>query len=269
MENIFTKQDPTALKTTIVEEISSFISSAQGQGFTSGLWQDPVVACASANDPLFGRLKEAVGPEHLLPHDLLPDARTVITYFIPFTPQVGMSNTDGFSASRLWAKAYVETNRLISRINDHLAALLGTMGYVCAGMAPTHNFDKKTLLSRWSHRHVSYIAGLGKFGLHKLLITEKGCCGRLGSIVTSAFLEETRREEKESCLFFHNGTCGTCISRCPTGALKHDGLDKTLCYEMLLENASLYRDEGLADVCGKCSCMIPCSFTNPVGKSTT
>jgi hypothetical protein len=36
---------------------------------------------------------------------------------------------------------------------------------------------------------------------------------------------------------------------------------------MLLENAKTYENEGLADVCGKCICVVPCSFSNPVEKA--
>ncbi|MBN2297007.1 MAG: hypothetical protein JXM72_00345 [Deltaproteobacteria bacterium] len=54
------------------------------------------------------------------------------------------------------------------------------------------------------------------------------------------------------------------MKNCVNGALKTDSFDRHRCYEMLLENAALYSKEGLADVCGKCTCVVPCSFTNPV-----
>jgi hypothetical protein len=40
-------------------------------------------------------------------------------------------------------------------------------------LPPTHNFDEKKLISDWSHKHIGFIAGLGKFGLHQMLITKK------------------------------------------------------------------------------------------------
>jgi hypothetical protein len=33
-----------------------------------------------------------------------------------------------------------------------------------------------------------------------------------------------------------------------------------------LQNAEHYRDEGLADVCGKCSSGVPCATANPVSQ---
>ena len=50
------------------------------------------------------------------------------------------------------------------------------------------------------------------------------------------------------------------------GALTEDVYDRQKCYELLLENADIYEEEGLADVCGKCTSVVPCSFMNPVAK---
>lgn len=36
-------------------------------------------------------------------------------------------------------------------------------------------------MSEWSHRHAAYIAGLGIFGINNMLITNKGCVGRIPS----------------------------------------------------------------------------------------
>ena len=52
-----------------------------GIGNTS--YRRPLVTCARADDPLFAELKKAVGPEHLLPQDLLPGAASVVVFFSP------------------------------------------------------------------------------------------------------------------------------------------------------------------------------------------
>ena len=62
----------------------------------------------------------------------------------------------------------------------------------------THNFDEAKLVSYWSQKHVAYMAGLGKFGLHHMIITEKGCCGRLGSIVTNAKISRPKEAPRNS-----------------------------------------------------------------------
>ena len=75
-------------------------------------------------------------------------------------------------------------------------------------------------MSDWSHKHVAYIAGLGSFGRHHMLITDKGCCGRIGSVVTDAAIPATPRSDRERCLFKADGSCGKCLERCPILALK-------------------------------------------------
>jgi len=52
--------------------------------------------------------------------------------------------------------------------------------------------------------------------------------------------------------------------KCVAGALYNDGFDRHACYALLLENAEMHKKEGLADVCGKCTVFVPCSFENPV-----
>ena len=46
-------------------------------------WQEPVIGYVNAADERFITLRETVSPTHALPYDFLPDARTVIAYFIP------------------------------------------------------------------------------------------------------------------------------------------------------------------------------------------
>jgi hypothetical protein len=43
-----------------------------------------LVAFAAPDDPLFVQLKEIVGPTHAVPRAILPEAKTVIAYFLPF-----------------------------------------------------------------------------------------------------------------------------------------------------------------------------------------
>jgi len=227
-------------------------------------WKEPLVAYASADDPLFAALKKRISPTHALPQDFLPEAQTVITYFLPFKDDVVESNIAGHFSSRTWAVAYLETNRLIGVINQHLQEQLIAQGYRAAYVPAIHNFDKKTLLSDWSHRSAAYIAGLGTFGLNHMLITKSGCCGRVGSLVTDFEFEPTPRPSKEYCLHRAGGSCGCCVQKCVNTALGTDGLDKHKCYEMCLINAARFNNlESTADICGKCLAGVPCSVAAP------
>lgn len=252
------------MRDTVTETIGSFVKERMRRAAFRTRWDDPLVGFADAADPLFARLKTAVSPSHAMPEDLLAGARTVIAWFLPFTRDIVFSNREGRLASPEWAVAYIDTNRLITEINEHLAQVLQGWGFHAAVTPPTHNFDTKHLMSDWSHKHVAYIAGLGNFGIHHLLITERGCCGRLGSMVTDAVIRPSERADGECCLAKYNNSCRLCMQNCVAGALSDDGFDRHACHALLLENAEMHRQEGLADVCGKCSSVVPCSFDNPV-----
>jgi epoxyqueuosine reductase QueG len=253
-------------KKIIQEEISDFVKKYPERGATETRWKAPIVGFASADDPLFVRLKEVVRPTHALPRDLLPNGNTVIAYFLPFGEETEEDNSyEEEKPSRSWAIAYIETNRLIKEIGHQLKALFEKHGYTAISTPVTHNYDQKTLVSDWSHRHVSYIAGLGKFGLNRWLITEQGCCGRLGSMVTDLYLAPSPRPRWDFCLHFAGYHCSVCLSKCKPAALTADQFDRDLCNQVLWKNDAYFPDlQGMSDVCGKCGCGVPCSRTNPV-----
>jgi len=250
---------PELLRSAVEQVAAAHPRALAGEGF----WRTPLVACADARDPLFEGLRQTAHPGHLLPSDLLAGARTVVAYFLPFSRRVISSNREGTFQSELWARVYLETNELISSINERLSIILDGCGYRSATVAPTHTFDATTLLSPWSHRHAAYIAGLGTFGLNRMLITQTGCCGRLGSLVTDAVVPAGTRPSLEFCSFRRDGSCGVCIQRCPSNALSAEGFDRHACYQTLLANERHRAYLGRADACGKCACGLPCSQERP------
>ncbi|MBC2713508.1 MAG: epoxyqueuosine reductase [Desulfosarcina sp.] len=252
------------IRDRIVALIETVVADASDQSEMASAWKKPVVGFADAGNPLFGKLKKAVRTSHSLPGDLLSGARTVIAYFLPFDPSIPRSNHRGEFSSESWAVAYIETNRLIAGINERINSLLEHEGFRGTRLPATHNFDEEQLMSDWSHKHVAYIAGIGSFGRHHMLITKKGCCGRLGSVVTDAVIAPTQRQDRERCLFKYDGSCRKCEKRCPADALGEVPFHRHDCYDRLLENARLHERHGLADVCGKCAAIVPCSFTDPV-----
>jgi epoxyqueuosine reductase QueG len=252
------------MREKIERRVEGFVREYPVQNRTCTEWDSPLVGFAGASDPLCAGLKGWVSETHILPGDLRADGRTVIVYFIPFNRKTVLSNQRGKRASVEWAAAYIETNRLLVELGQHLSAALEKEGFQSALVPPTHHFDKQRLVSNWSHRHLAWIAGLGTFGLNRMLITEKGCCGRLGSLVTNAIIEPKPRPKKEFCLFKYDGSCKKCVDRCAYGALKIDSYDRKRCYEVCLINAETHAPLGLADVCGKCVSGVPCSFKNPI-----
>ncbi len=254
------------MRRALVEELHAFVGAWPPGRRASTRWGRPLVGVASAGDPLFPELKRVASPSHLLPDDLLAGAGAVVTFFLPFERSVGLSNISGDMASAEWATAYIETNELIRAVCAYMKGWLEAAGYRAAVTPPTHDFDDGALMSAWSHRHVAFVAGLGRFGLNNMLITEAGCCGRLGSFVTSLELEPDIRATAEACLYRHDGSCHRCVTRCVGDALFTDRFDRRACYDVCLRNERLHASLGAADVCGKCLVAVPCAFVDPVAR---
>lgn len=216
-------------------------------------YRTPLVGCAAADDPVFIKIRNYTHGGHLYPEDLLPGARSVVAFFLPFTEEVVESNRREKMPAREWAVAYVETNRLIADICLAVRDRLAELGVRAAWVEPTYNFDEGILMADWSHRHAAYAAGLGTFGLNNLLITEYGCAGRVGSLVVDAVIQPTPVIKEEKCLYKKGEQCLDCVNLCPMKALKQDGIDRQRCYQWLLKMDSHFSDLPLTDVCGKCS----------------
>jgi epoxyqueuosine reductase QueG len=237
---------------------------------TEGFWQTPLLASAPI-DERFDILPQVAFNEHIHPHDLLPSARSLVVFFIPFKRALVKENKKGDRPCRNWGLAYVQTNDLIERLSQELEKLLSAEG-LKSGLTPaTHNFDEKVLMARWSHKHLAHLANLGRFGTHRLLITPAGCAGRLGSLVTEADLgDHPVIETDEACLLKAGKKCGKCIEACPVDALAESEFKRQTCWARLNENRDIldyFSDlPETTDVCGKCAALVPCSFLNPVAK---
>ena len=131
----------------------------------------PLVGFADAMSPEIQNLTSVVSPDHLLPQDVMPEASIIISYFVPFTPELAAANNSaepGIAAAQ-WARAYEELNALFTELNRHLVDLLPTLNSDPSGSShsfrgavvesATH-FDTTKLISNWSHRHIAFAAGL-------------------------------------------------------------------------------------------------------------
>ncbi len=265
------------LKKAVENEIAAFVEDQGGRCGMGGIWRRPLVGFADARSTEFPRLRETAHPRHVMPWEALEGAKTVIAYFVPFTESIGRGNAGAGLASADWARAYEETNAMLARLSRHLAEWLAKRGYAAASPAEALVFDRVNITCRWSQRHAAKIAGLGSFGLNNMLITERGCCGRLGSLITAMDVEHDKPWDKEACLYKRNGSCGVCAARCPAGALSPEGFDRVKCYAQCLKNAEVHRgygnsyasaaggeaEESGSEVCGKCLAGVPCAFRRP------
>ena len=265
------------MKQQIRELIQTYISEYQQREEIATCFGEPLVGFADAWHPYIQSLPEVISPTHELPQNILPDAKIIIAYYVPFTKDLAKTNrTGGITASPEWARAYEETNALFAELNEEIIRFIhAKAGH--AGITPKAvTFYQDRLISDWSQRHIAYAAGLGTFGLNNMLLTRCGCCGRFSTVLTNLDLEADQPLTEEYCLYKKNGTCGACVMHCPTGALTYDGYDRFKCYAVCKENAKIYTQFGSSytnedgsgsnsvgsEVCGKCITGSPCAFWN-------
>ena len=247
-----------------------FVATEPARSGTEGYWQAPLLVSAPI-DERFDLLPQMAFNRHMHPYDLLPTAESLIVFFIPFKHTLIKENKKGDRPCRNWGLAYVQTNDLISRLSRVLKDFLTARGFAAELTPATHNFNEDVLMARWSHKHLAFLANLGRFGTHHMLITPAGCTGRLGSLVTEADLgTHSLIETKEACLLKAGKKCGKCIEACPVEALRQNGFERRKCWNRLKENRKILDYFGdlpeSTNVCGKCAALMPCSFSNPVAK---
>lgn len=241
------------MKQLINEVITAMVSECK-----HNIHRPPLLGFAKADDEIFFKFKSLIGQNHLMPNELLPGARSVMAFFLPYHKELIVENRQGPLAARSWAAAYQLTNNFIDDICREVGRRLQQKGVKTAWLLPTYEFDKEKLIAQWSHKHVAFACGLGTFGKNQLLITSKGCAGRFGTMVLDADIEPTPRSSQTHHCFSENG-CSYCRKQCPVGALNNGEFDRHKCYGQCLVNDDLYSDLECVEVCGKCATG-PCAY---------
>lgn len=244
------------MKEVLENTIWEFICKYCDENKINNIWETPIVKFADAKNPLFNKLKELVYEEHYVPSDYLPNATIVVSYFLPFKTEVGQSNVANIECSYEWADAYIKTNKMAVEINKYLVEILKEQNIHACSPTNAGMISEQIPKSRWSQRHIAFIAGHGTFGLNNMLISEKGCVGRYFSIITALDVEADKIKIVERCIYKKTGKCQLCVKRCPAGALTVNGFNRFRCLEQCMKNDERYKG---ADVCGKCVVGLPCS----------
>jgi len=116
------------MKQQIIDYIKNEVKDNNPRSF----FREPVVGFSSAGDDLYKNIKTIVSEYHLYPQDLLPEAKTVVSFFIPFSQEVVDSNK-GKDVSEEWALSYIRGNTLISSICETLTEMLRKNGIKASG----------------------------------------------------------------------------------------------------------------------------------------
>jgi epoxyqueuosine reductase QueG len=264
----------------LIQDIADFVEHDDRNAMAAHggmkMYDAPLVGVAAADDDWFAQFTEPsiVGPCHISPHGWLPEARSVVCWFLPFTKDVRDTNRAPGLPSEEWATARINGEAFNNALRTFVTDWLKSRGGMALAPVQSSGFSVASRISNWSERHVAFAAGLGTFGLHRALITQKGTAGRLGSVITSMELEPTPRPYTlfdEYCPFLtqkrrgiaadEKHKCGACIRRCPPGAILACGKDHSVCSDYIdTEVLPLFAPRY---GCAKCNISVPCESRIP------
>jgi epoxyqueuosine reductase QueG len=273
------------------------------------IFDPPLMGVSRGDDPIFGKYKEVIGPEHLTPVEMWTangletvqdSARRlrILSIVFPYVKRIrDESKTAEIMPAEIYCVGRNYANAFISDVQRKTVQFFENQGY--RALAPILSPVFQILVQRtapqfyslWSERHMAFAAGLGTFSLHEGLITEAGCNIRLGSVLTDAPLAASTRKSDEpyaNCLYHARGKCRECEKRCPADAITESGHDKMKCRrygeiiskEMNERLGSLLKphQRNVADIgivtsypvgCAFCQFSVPCMDRNPVKRTSS
>ena len=231
------------------------------------MFDDPIFGFGSADDGIYMKYKSpmVISDQHLTPQEWLPGAKTVISFFVPFSDRVKSSNAEDYDwPSDEWLHARVEGQVYVKELTLFITKLLIDAGYNSVAPAFDERFKMgKTadgaFFSNWSERHAAYACGLGTFGLSKGIITEKGTAGRFGSVITELDLPKSERHYSD--VYEYCTECGICVRHCPPKAISIEkGKENKPCSDFLDQILEKHKPRY---GCGKCQVNVPCESGIP------
>ncbi|MCU0615069.1 MAG: epoxyqueuosine reductase [Desulfobacterales bacterium] len=252
------------------------------------IFADPLVGFIRGNDPIFQKYKTLIGPHHFTPEGIMqwqaqqngvpaPEAQdlSVVSFILPLSQITKNDN----AAMKDWPAQRWAQTRLLGEIFSQIfvreiVTHLMERGLLAIAPDVTPMFNKKRYpkvgwASPWSHRHIAYAAGLGTFGIHDFLITEKGCAHRTGSFVVNLKLKPNRKPPDDIhayCLQYQGKKCMQCAKRCPVNAITAGNAhDKEACYKRVAKSLVHCNKNYHIFIygCGLCSTGVPCESEIP------
>lgn len=242
------------------------------------IYDSPLFAFGSPDDEYFQVLKtpSVIGEHFMLPREWLPEVKSVISFFLPFSQAVREANRKGRSwPAPEWLHGRIEGQAFLNKLCLHLQKELINAGYKSLVPSMDERFWSKTgsmndshpdltFTSNWSERHVGFVCGLGTFGLSKGLITLKGMAGRIGSVLTELYLPPDHKNYQDYMEYC--SLCGKCIKRCPVKAISLEkGKEHPICSTFVDKTLEKFKPRY---GCGKCQTGVPCEYGIPQPENT-
>ncbi|WP_248635432.1 epoxyqueuosine reductase [Desulfatibacillum aliphaticivorans] len=252
------------------------------------IFEEALVGFVRGDDPIFEEFKEIIGPHHFTPWEIMawqaesngveppsPEDISVVSFVMPITKATRDDNRKAHQwPAERWAQTRLHGELFSQLFVREIVTYLMSRGILAVAPDVTPKFNKKRYpkvgwASPWSHRHVAYAAGLGTFGMHDFLITEKGCAHRLGSFVVNLRLQPNRERSEDihaNCLHYQGVKCLKCMERCPVGAISEDGAhDKEKCYKKVKDSLRYCNKHYHIFIygCGLCATGVPCENQIP------
>jgi epoxyqueuosine reductase QueG len=274
---------------TIEDKIASHPeNSMEFPFYGEKVFDEPLVGFVRGDDPIFEELKRIIGPHHLTPAEIMawqaanngvpaPAAEdvSVVSFVMPITKITKEENASQTEwLSERWAQTRMHGEIFSQIFVREIVTYLMSRGVLAVSPDVTPKMRKQRYpgvgwASPWSHRHIAYAAGLGTFGMHDFLITEKGCSHRVGSFVVNLRLEPNRQRPEDIhayCLQYQGKKCLKCASRCPVDAITaEDAHDKEACYQKVAKTIKYCNKHYHMFIygCGLCATGVPCESRIP------
>ena len=252
------------------------------------IWQDVIVGFGRGGDAYFDFLKQDIGEFHWSPaeafmlgkKDVDIESKDILVVSLGFQHAQKVKELNALAKEEpalKWTAARGDWDALIADISKKIVDDVEKIGLKAVAIDHITEFSRKRsenygLSSKWSHRHIAFMCGLGTFGHCNGLITKKGKAMRFTTILIESDIEaDVRTYEKynEWCKKTSAEGCDACIKRCPVGAITEDGHNKDVCEKFIVHIKDKALREGLvtsatATGCGLCQCGVPCQDGIPL-----
>jgi len=269
---------------TLEEKVNLFLNDNKEKNFFDKngkrLFSYISAGTQTGSHPVFKKITQIID-KHLTPLDIFKNKYSnyndieisVITFAFHYSNDIVNDNAAEVThPSFSWYELRHKFDLILDPFILYIKSIFNDNKILIPEKSELYSVKKNTKVptANWSLRHIAFACGLGSFGLHGALITDRGCTHRLLSIVTDYNFNHYPQISMNpyfNCLYFNNKSCTKCIDRCPVNAIipgEHI-IERCFDHEMVVNKhkaIEIYGKEIAA--CGLCMSGVPCDLKKPV-----